>query len=424
MKNWAGNITYATEDVRYPRDVETLQQAVASARSVRALGSGHSFSSVGDTTGVLVSTRDLTFPVEIDADARVAVVPGGATYAVVSRALHASGWALHNLGSLPHISVAGACSTGTHGSGHLNGCLASAVVGIELVRADGELVTVRAGDPDFQGAVLALGALGVATRVWLRIEPTYDVRQGVALDVPYGAVADQAERILTSAYSVSLFTTFGQPGLVDTVWVKQRVAPDAPDIDADDESSWPGVSWGGRLATEAVHPIPGLDAVAATEQLNVRGAWHDRLPHFRMEFVPSSGDELQSEYFIAREHASAVLEALEAAAPSFTSVLQVCEIRTIAGDDLWLSPFNGRDTVAVHATWGPDIDVVRPGLAAMEAALAPFDPRPHWGKVFLDFDADRIEGCFPGLLKFRELADRFDPERCFANDYLVGLGVR
>lgn len=421
MKNWAGNITYATDDVRFPRDVESLQQVVASARSVRALGSGHSFSPIADTTGVLVSTRDLAFPVEIHANERVAVVPGGATYAAVSQALHSEGWALHNLGSLPHISVAGACSTGTHGSGHANGCLASAVVAVELVRADGELVTLRTGESDFPGAVLALGALGVVTRVWLRIEATYDVRQGVVLDVPYGDVADQAEQILTSAYSVSLFSTFAQPRVLDTVWVKERVDPDAADVD---ESSRPQVSWGGRLATEAVHPIPGLDAVGATEQLHLRGAWHDRLPHFRMNFVPSSGDELQSEYFVPRGHATEVLEALEVAAPDFTAALQVCEIRTIASDDIWLSPFNGRDSLAVHATWVPDLAVVEPALAAMESALGPFDPRPHWGKVFLDFDADRIEGCFPGLPRFRDLADRLDPERCFANEYLRGLGVR
>ena len=417
MKNWAGNITYSTEQLSSPRDVESLQQVVAAAPSVRALGSGHSFSPIADTTGVLVSTRELAFTVEIDSDARVAVVPGGATYAEVSRTLHAKGWALHNLGSLPHISVAGACSTGTHGSGYTNGCLASAAVGVELVRADGELMTVRSGDPDFPGAVLALGAIGVVTRLWLRIEPTFDVRQSVVLDVPWGDVEDQAEKILTSAYSVSMFTTFAQQRLVDTVWFKSRV-PEG-DGEADEEALW-----GGRAAVEAVHPIPGLDAVAATEQLAVRGPWNDRLPHFRMEFVPSSGDELQSEFFVDRRHASAVLEALDEAASQISPALQVCEIRTIASDDLWLSQFNGRETLAVHVTWVPDLDVVRPALAALEAALAPFDPRPHWGKVFLDFDASRIARCFPHLSRFRELAERLDPEHCFANDYLYGLGVR
>lgn len=418
MRNWAGNVVFSTDDVRRPTSVEELQDAVAGSRLVRALGTGHSFSTIADTTGTLVSTRDLRLEIVIDPEQRVAIVPGGASYATVATALHTAGWALPNLGSLPHISVAGACATGTHGSGVALGCLATSVVGLELVRADGELWQVHRGDPDFPGSVLSLGALGVVTRLWLRIEPTYDVTQSVLLDLPARRAVDEVDAILSSATSVSLFSAFGDPATIDSVWCKQRT--DAPGPGSADGSR----TFGGRPAETPQHPLKGIDASAATEQLGRPGPWHERLPHFRMAFTPSVGDEIQSEFFLDREHAGAALEALTAAAARVRPALQVFEMRTIAADDLWLSPFRERDAVAVHLTWVSDLDVVRPCLSALEAALEPFDPTPHWGKVSLGFDAGRIADLFPLLPRFRALAERLDPERCFVNDYLVERGVR
>ena len=420
MQNWAGNVVYSTDDLRHPETVEELQHVVRSARRVRALGTGHSFSTVADTTGTLVSTRDLRLPVDIDAARGLAVVPGGSTYAGVSSVLHARGWALHNLGSLPHISVAGACVTGTHGSGSANRCLATSVVGIELVRADGELLEVHEGHPDFPGMVLSLGALGVVTRLWLKLEPAFDVSQQVLLDVPLADAADRAEELLASAYSVSIFSSFARPRTIDAVWRKHRLDPDGARHGTPDGGS----SWGGHLAREQVHPIVGFDAAAATEQLGRPGPWHERLPHFRPAFTPNTGEELQSEFFLPREHAGEVLATLSDLASSFVGALQVFEMRTVAADDLWLSPFHERDTVAVHATWVRDPEVVRPALAALEDAVAPCDPRPHWGKVSLGFDAARLAGCYPALPRFRDLAGRLDPERCFTNGYLERLGLR
>ncbi len=415
VRNWAGNLVYSTDDVRRPGSVEELQQVVRDTPLLRALGTAHSFSTVADTSGTLVSTRHLGLRVEVDEARSVAVVPGGATYAEVATVLHAQGWALHNLGSLPHISVAGACATGTHGSGPTNGSLATAVVGLELVRADGELVRVAEDHPDLPGMVVALGALGIVTRLWLRVEPTYEVRQEVLLDVPLTVAVDRAEEILSSGYSVSIFSSFTEPGTVDSVWRKSRV--DASTNDG-------GAPWGGRAAATDVHPLLGLDAAAATEQLNRPGPWHHRLPHFREEFTPSVGDELQSEFFLPRGRAGEALAELAARAGRFAGALQVFEMRTVAADDLWLSPCHGRDTVAVHATWVADLDEVRPALRELEALLAPYDPRPHWGKVFLDFDATRLAGLYPRAARFRALAERLDPERCFVNDYLTAVGMR
>ncbi len=410
--NWAGNIAYATLDVRHPGSVEELQEVVAGAERVRASGSGHSFNTLVDTDRTLVSTRGLPREVVVDAAAGEAVVAAGMTYAEVAPLLHEAGWALPNTGSLPHISLGGATATGTHGSGVGNGCLATSVTGIELVTADGSLLRVREGEADFPGAVLSLGSLGVATRLWLRLEPTYDVAQDVLLDVPTTAVVEDGVALMSSAHSVSLFTTFGTPGRLDSVWRKARV--DAP-AEGD---------WGGRPAEVAVHPIPRLAADAATPQLGVPGPWHERLPHFRADHVPSVGDELQSEFFLALEDLPRAWPVIEALSPRLAGALQVMEIRAIAADTMWLSPFRDRTSVAVHVTWVSDLDVVRPALGALEDALAPFDPRPHWAKVFTRWDRDRFAAAYPGLGDFRALADRLDPGRCFTNDFVERLGVR
>lgn len=408
MRNWAGNVVFGAGSVAEPRSVEELQSVVATSPLVRALGSGHSFSPVADTTGTLVTTRSLPFEVHVDATERVAVVPGGATYARVTAALHDLGWALHNLGSLPHISVAGACSTGTHGSGDRNGSLPTAVVAVELVRGDGELVRFAAGDPRFPGAVLALGCVGVVTRLWLRVEPAFTMRQVVHTGLPTAAVLDGIRPLLGAGDSVSLFTTFRDPAVVDAVWVKRRSGPG-------DEPA--GALLGVAPALGPQHPVPGMDPVATTDQLDVAGPWHHRLPHFRTEFTPSSGKELQSEYFLPREHAAAGLEALTRLAPAIAGPLQVCEVRSVAADDLWLSPCHGRDTVTLHFTWHPDRAAVDPVLAEVERALAPFDPRPHWGKVSHPLEPGRLEEMYPALPRFRGLVRECDPGGRFRNAF-------
>jgi xylitol oxidase len=303
---------------------------------------------------------------------------------------------------LPHISVAGACATGTHGSGVGNRCLAAAAVAIEFVRADGELVHVDAGDPAFPGSVLALGALGIATRVTLAVEPTYDVRQHVFLGAPLDTVLADLDAVLASGYSVSVFTDWSRPDVVDKIWVKSRGA----DV--------PG-GWGGRPADTPQHPITGEDPAAATPQLGKPGPWHTRLPHFRLEFTPSNGDEQQSEYLVAHEHGADAVRAVSEL--DLAGALQVAEFRAIAADDMWLSPFHGRASVGLHFTWVDDDDAVHAAVAALEQALAPFDPRPHWGKVFLAAP-DAVRAHYPRLTDFRSLAATHDPNRKFGNDFL------
>jgi xylitol oxidase len=411
LRNWAGNHAYGARAIHTPTSVEELQAVVRSSATLRPLGSRHSFNDIADTGGDLVSWTRMPRVFELDRAARRVTVDGGVRYGDLCGPLEAEGFALSNLASLPHISVAGACATATHGSGDRNGNLATAVAALEVVTADGEIVAFdREGDPaSFNGAVVSLGALGVVTRLTLELQPTFQVRQDVYEHLPFERAVEHFDAITASADSVSLFTDWRGP-VIDQVWRKRRVQDEAM---AEPEPEFHGA----RLATAAIHPIRGLPAEACTEQLGVAGPWHERLPHFRMDHTPSSGDELQSEYVVARHHAAEALQAMDAMRDRFAALVQVSEVRTIAADDLWLSTANGRDSVAIHFTWLSDWDGVRAVLPAIEAALAPYEPRPHWGKVFT-MPGERVRASYDRLSEFLSLAATHDPNGKFRNAYL------
>jgi len=407
--NWAGNVAFSANGFHRPWSLSELQRLVARSSRVRALGAGHSFNRLADTPGDLVTLAGLPPAIDLDAGRATATVSAGLRYGDLARALHQSGRALRNLGSLAHISVAGSCATGTHGSGDANGCLATAVTALEMVTADGDLVTVsRDGDPErFPGMVVALGALGIVTRVTLETVPAFDVRQYVYEDLPLAQVTEHFGDITGAAYSVSLFTGWRGP-LTWQAWLKYRA----------DEPGAPRPEWmGGQLAGGARHPVAGLSAESCTQQLGVPGPWHERLPHFRLEFTPSVGDELQSEYLVPRGRALEALAALQPLADRLAVVVQVSEIRTVAADDLWLSMADERDSVAIHFTWISDWAAVAPVLAEVERAIAPMQARPHWGKLF-GTDPDVLAGLYPRLDDFRQLLHEYDPAGKFRNDLL------
>ncbi|MEU9212575.1 FAD-binding protein [Streptomyces sp. NPDC048415] len=404
LTNWAGNITYTAKELQRPPSLDALRALVADSARVRVLGSGHSFNEIAEPgdDGVLLSLTALPPAVDIDTSARTVRVSGGVRYAELARVVHEHGWALHNMASLPHISVAGSVATGTHGSGVTNGSLASAVREVELVTGDGSTVTISRGEARFDGAVTSLGALGVVTALTLDLEPDFEVAQHVFTELPLEGL--DFETVAGAAYSVSLFTDWGRPGFRH-VWLKQRTDQPLPDF-----------PWAAP-ARVAMHPVPGMPAVNCTEQFGVPGPWHERLPHFRAEFTPSSGAELQSEYLLPRPEAMAALHALDAIRESIAPVLQICEVRTVAADRQWLSPAYGRDTVAVHFTWVADTEAVLPVVRRVEEALEPFDPRPHWGKVFTLRSAALHER-YPRLPEFRALVDALDPAGTFTNAFV------
>jgi xylitol oxidase len=401
-RNWAGNVTYSTKRILRPRSTAEVQELIAGAETLRPLGTRHSFSTVADSTSALISTEHLDRIVEIGD--KTVTVEAGIRYGELATALHERGLALPNFASLPHISVGGAIATATHGSGAANQSLAAGVSTLELVTADGSLRQFRRGDRDFDGAVVGLGALGVVTRVSLDVTPAFDLRQYVFEQLPLSTVEAELGAMLARGYSVSLFTTWAEDAVAQA-WVKTT------------EELGPESYFGGRPAPEPRNPVPGSGAENATEQLGVPGPSHERLPHFRLGFTPSSGAELQSEYVVPREHAAAAASELRRLGTAVAPLLFISEIRAIAADTLWLSPFFEQDSVAFHFTWKPLPAEVLAVLPRIESALAPFDARPHWGKLFVG-SAELIDARYPKLAAFRRLAHELDGGGKFHNAFL------
>ncbi|CAA9558388.1 MAG: xylitol oxidase() [uncultured Thermomicrobiales bacterium] len=406
-RNWAGNYTYRAEAIHQPRSIDELREIVARAPRIRALGSRHCFNDIADSD-VLMSLEALAGELEIDREARTVTVGGGMRYGDLAQSLVREGLALHNMASLPHISVAGSIATATHGSGDANRNLATAVVALELVTSDGEVITVSRGDDDFPGMVVNLGALGVVTRVTLDVQPAYQVRQEVFEHLAWDVFYQRFDDVMSSAYSVSVFLDYGET--VGSVWRKSRVDADHPEPLADE-------FLGARAATRHRHPMETMSGENCTAQLGVPGLWADRLPHFRMDARPASGDEIQAEYMVPRRFAVPALEALRALASVIRPHLLITEVRTVAADDLWLSSAYGTDTVCLHFSWKPDQDGVNQVLPIVERTLAPFEARPHFGKEFR-MGAQELEARYPKLPEFRRLAERLDPRGAFQNAFL------
>jgi len=404
--NWAGNYVYRARTVHRPWSLDQVREIVAAAPRIRVVGSAHSFTDIGDSEELL-SLDGLPADVVVDRSARTVSFGAGLRYGTLAEALRAEGVALANLASLPHISVGGAIATATHGSGDGNRTLAGSVAALELVTSDGAIISSARGDADFDGRVVGLGALGAVTRVTLDIEPPYEIRQRVFEGLRWEMLTEHFDEITACGYSVSVFTLWGDQ--VDQVWVKRRVT-EAPETVRGDLH-------GARAATVDRHPILGLDPVNCTRQLGLAGPWSDRLPHFRLGFTPSNGEEIQSEYLVARRHAVSAIDALRGLGPMLGPLLQVSEIRTIAADRLWMSPQYGQDTVGFHFTWRPDQEAVERVLTEVEAALSPFAARPHWGKLFLA-GAESIAPLYERVGDFAALVARTDPRGAFRNDWL------
>jgi alditol oxidase len=381
--------------------VDEVRDIVLRSPRVHALGTRHSFNHIADGD-CLISLDGLPDDVVVDSDAGHVELNPSITYGSLADVLHQHGLAVHNLASLPHISIGGAIATGTHGSGDSLGNLATAVSAIDLLCSDGALVHLERGHPDFDGAVVGLGALGIVLRVRLQVEREYQIAQRVYEDLAWQQLAEHFDDVTGAGDSVSVFTTWGDR--IDQVWVKSR-EPSADTL------------FDARPATQDLHPIAGVSAEHCTPQLGVPGLWSDRLPHFKMGFTPSSGDELQSELLLPRSAALGAISVVRGFAAQLAPHLLVSEIRTVAADTLWMSPQYGRHTVAIHFTWRPHPDEVRRLITQIETALAPFDPRPHWGKLFT-IGADQIAARSPRHGDFVDLASRYDPRGAFRNDWL------
>jgi xylitol oxidase len=406
--NWAGNLTYSTKNLYMPASVDEVRDVVKKCQHLRALGTCHSFNSIADSRYNQISVRKLDH-IDLDEKARTVKVGAGIRYGDLAVVIDKRGYAVHNLASLPHITVAGACSTATHGSGLHNGNLATPVRGLEIVTADGALEHLTSIDPDFDGLPVGLGALGIITSMTLQVIPTFQVAQSVYQNFSFDHLKNQLEEVFGAGCSVSLFTDW-QNHRATQVWIKRRLAPG-------DANKWAPEFFGAKLAKEKLHPITGHSAEACTEQQGIPGPWYDRLPHFRMNFTPSSGQELQSEYFVPLDRGYEAILAIEKLRDRITPHLFITELRTIAADNLWMSMAYQRPSMSIHFTWKPEWPAVKQVLPQIEAALKPFEPRPHWGKLFT-LAPQMLESRYARLTDFHKLIKRLDPAGKFRNQFI------
>src|SRR5271170_3396887 len=408
--NWAGNYEYHAEHLLQPKTVEEVRAAVKSCSTLKALGARHSFNGIADNRENQISLTALD-QIVLDKNARTVTVGAGVRYGQLAPYIDGKGYALRNLASLPHISVAGACATATHGSGNKNGNLSTAVSGMEFVTADGEVrVLTREKDGErFHGAVVGLGGLGVVTKTTLDVQPTFQVSQVVYENLSMDVLEHHLDEMFGSAYSVSLFTDW-QNHKIGQVWVKRRV-------ESGSSSKFAPELFGAKLATQKLHPIPGHSAEPCTEQMGIPGPWYERLPHFKMNFTPSSGAELQTEYFVPRAQGYQAILAVEQLRDRITPHLFITELRTIAADDLLMSPAYHQDCMAIHFTWKPESDEIHKVLPLIEEKLAPFNARPHWGKVFTMPPA-RLAQVYGNMPRFRDLLTQRDPQGKFRNQFI------
>ncbi|MDP9230907.1 MAG: FAD-binding protein [Bacteroidota bacterium] len=411
LKNWAGNLEYSTGNVYYPKSVAEVQKLVKRCSKLRALGTRHCFNTIADSKDNLISTKEMNKVVALDANARTVTVEGGIKYGELSPWLHKKGFALHNLASLPHISVAGSCTTATHGSGVKNGNLATPVNALEIVTANSNVIHLsREKDGEkFLAAVVGLGALGVITKVALDIQPTFMMRQNVYLNLPMSQLKEHFEKIVSAGYSVSLFTDW-QSESINEVWIKSR------EDDATNNNAMPEF-FGAKAATKNIHPIAELSAENCTEQMGVPGPWYERLPHFKMGFTPSSGKELQAEYFIPIHNAVDAILAIQRLGKQIGPYLFISEIRTIAADNLWMSPCRKQASATIHFTWKQDWRAVSKLLPLIEKELEPFKAKPHWGKLFT-MSPKVLASRYEKLHDFKNMIAMYDPQEKFRNDFL------
>ena len=411
LKNWAGNLTYGTSQVLEPANVQEVQDIVRSNSSIRVLGTRHCFNGIADTKALQLSTKKLNGIISVDQPSRTVRVDAGTRYGELCKHLDQQGFAIHNLASLPHISVAGACATATHGSGVKNGNLATSISAIEFVNANGDVVSLsREKDAEsFYGVVVGLGCLGVVTKVTLDLTPSFSMQQEVYLNLPMKQLEDHFDEVMSAGYSVSLFTDW-QTENINQVWVKRRV-------DENINFNVPKDFFGATLSTRNVHPIIEISAENCTDQMSVTGPWYERLPHFKMGFTPSSGEELQAEYFIPRNQAVAAIKAVQTLKDEIKPLLMITEIRTIAADQFWMSPCYNQDSVAIHFTLNQNTEGVLRLLPKIEEKLAPFNVRPHWGKLFTLAPAV-LQSRYSKLNDFKQLVQQHDPDGKFRNDFI------
>lgn len=408
MKNWAGNLTFSAREFIEVNSISKLQQVVSSSQAVKVLATGHSFNAIGDTTETLISIKNLSNGIEIDSQNAQALISAGMAYADAARYLESNGWAFSNMASLGEVTIAGAISTGTHGSGSNNGVLSTSVVGLEIVLGSGELITIdQSNSEEFAGFVVSLGALGVFTKIKMRIIPSFSVKQFVYENIGIQVVAENFDTVFNSAYSVSYFSNWAKNS-TGQIWMKFL-----------DDSSSDNLSdnWlGANQAKAKQHPVKINNPDPCTDQLGISGKWLYRLPHFKLDSSPASGDEVQTEYLVDRKYVNEYIQDLRAIGDEIAPRVYATEIRTIKSDELWLSGAYQRETVGFHFTWKKS-DTLVDFLPRIEEILGKHHGRPHWAKLF-SVRSDELSARYPKYSDFEALLKKYDPKQKFRNKFI------
>ena len=408
MQNWAKNITFSSQNYIEIENLTQLQKVIESSNKLKVVGTSHSFSEIADTTGTLISLKNLDSEIEIDEKSQTVKVSAGTSYANLAKYLEKNGWALSNLASLGEISIAGAVMTGTHGSGSNNKVLSDSVVAIEMILSSGDKFVIdRKNFAQFSGFVVSFGALAVFTKLTLKIVRSFSVKQVVYENVPIQSVLENFNEIFDRPYSASYFSNWS-PKNTGQIWMKF--------LDDDKYPELQSKAYGGNLALSNQHPVKVNDPGNCTEQMGVAGKWLFRLPHFRLNSSPASGDEVQTEYLVDRDHVQGYINELTKIGEDIAARVYATEIRTISSDDLWLSGAYGRETVGFHFTWKKSPEV-KDFLPEIENILGKNNGRPHWGKLFSTPRAQLIDR-YPMYEEFRQLIQKYDSGNKFRNKFI------
>jgi len=408
MKNWAGNLTFSAKEYIEIDSISKLQSIVSKASGVKVLATGHSFNDIADTNQTQISIKNLSNKIEIDSIKKVVLVPAGMQYADVCRYLETKGWALFNTASLGEITVAGAMLTGTHGSGSNNPVLSDCVEGIEMVLESGEIFNISREDSDeFFGFVISLGALGVFTKLKLKIVESFSIKQFVYENIGIQSISENFDDVFDKSYSVSYFSNW-KKNSTGQIWMKF--------LDNNNFPQLPSVWLDGNIANANQHPVKVNDPSPCTDQMGVSGKWLYRLPHFKLDSSPASGDEVQTEYLVDRAYVSHYIDELSNIGDEIAARVYATEIRTIKADDLWLSGAHGRQTVGFHFTWKKS-DSLQTFLPKIEEILGNHNGRPHWGKLF-STPRENLIGRYPKYSNFEDLLKKYDPNKKFRNSFI------
>ncbi|MEV6130407.1 D-arabinono-1,4-lactone oxidase [Streptomyces violaceusniger] len=421
-RNWAGNVTARPVRSVAPSSTqelaEVVRRAAAEGLKVKAVGSGHSFTTTAATDGLLIRPDRMAGVRGLDREAGTVTVAAGTPLRQLNETLSAHGLSLANMGDIMEQTVAGATATGTHGTGRDSASIAAQIKGLELVTADGSVLRCSAAEnPEiFAAARIGLGALGVVSAITFAVEPEF-LLTAREEPMPFDRVMADFERLVAENEHFE-FYWFPHTGNCNTKRNNRSTGPAAPvgrvSGWVDDELLSNGIF---QVACSVGRAVPAtIPGIAKISSRALSARTYTDIP-YKVFTSPRRVRFLEMEYAVPREAAVTVLRELKSTVDrSGLRVSFPVEVRTAPADDIALSTASGRETVyiAVHLYRGTPH---RAYFTAAEQIMIAHGGRPHWGKLH-SRDAGYLSGVYPRFGEFTAVRDRLDPDRLFTNDYL------